>query len=128
MTVFDDWFEQVGLPSLFDQFSELVTYTPVNGDTPTDVRAIVKRRQMIAIEQQTNDSNEEFEVELLKDPANATYGGVAYLRVGDKIKRSVTAEPDERELAFNGRVIEDSDFSTIGIFVRKIRNAQGRGR
>lgn len=128
MTVFDDWFEQVGIPSLFDQFSESVTYTPVNGDTPTTVSAIVKRRQLVAIEQQTHDSNEEFEVELLKDPNDATYGGVAYLRVGDKIKRSITAEPDERELAFSGRIIEESDFSTIGIFVRKVRNAQGRGR
>lgn len=128
MTVFDDWFEQVGVPSLFDQFSEPVTYTPANGDTPKTVSAIVKRRQLVNIEQQTHDSNEEFEVELLKNPANATFGGVAYLRVGDKVKRSVTAEPDERELAFSGRIVEESDFSTIGIFVRKVRNAQGRGR
>jgi hypothetical protein len=128
MTVFDDWFEQVGIPSLFDQFSESVTYTPVNGDAPSTVSAIVKRRQVENAEQQTHDSNEEFEVELLKDPDNADYGGVTYLRVGDKIKRSVTAEPDERELAFSGRIIEESDFSTIAIFVRKVRNAQGRGR
>jgi hypothetical protein len=128
MTVFDDWFEQVGIPSLFDQFSESVTYTPVNGDAPSTVSAIVKRRQVENAEQQTHDSNEEFEVELLKDPDNADYGGIAYLRVGDKIKRSVTAEPDERELAFSGRIIEESDFSTIAIFVRKVRNAQGRGR
>jgi len=128
MTVFDDWFEQVGIPSLFDQFSESVTYTPVNGDAPSTPSAIVKRRQVENAEQQTHDSNEEFEVELLKDPDNADYGGIAYLRVGDKIKRSVTAEPDERELAFSGRIIEESDYSTIAIFVRKVRNAQGRGR
>ena len=128
MTVFDDWFEQVGIPSLFDQFSESVTYTPVNGDAPSTVSAIVKRRQVENAEQQTHDSNEEFEVELLKDADNADYGGIAYLRVGDKIKRSVTAEPDERELAFSGRIIEESDFSTIAMFVRKVRNAQGRGR
>lgn len=116
MTVFDDWFEQVGSPSLFGQFSESVTLIPVNGDSPFDIVAIVSRRSNQAGEQQTHDTVEEFEIEIKKSDYFP-------LKVGDKIQID-----DERQVVFGGRVVDESNYSVIAIFSRKLRNAQGRGR
>lgn len=128
MTVFDDWFEQVGTPSLFDHFSESVTFTPVDGSSPKKIRAVVLRLQRREVSDNTQDNIEEWKVEILKDDQDAVNGGVSYLKVGDRVKRELSVEVDGRELVFTGELIDESNFSAIGVFSRKVRVAQGRGR
>lgn len=128
MTTFDDWFEQVGAPSLFDQFSETVRFQPVNGGPSRSMSAIIGRRQRSQDSEITQDHVEEFEVESLNDPTDETFGGITALQIGDSIMRATSLDPDTRPIAFTGEYVDRSGYSSIAIFTRTKRVSQGRGR
>ena len=125
---FDSSFEELGIPQLFEEFSESVTLSPANGDAPRTVSAILNRRQSVRQSDTTHDNVEEWEVEITTDPDNADFGGSPVLRVNDAIVRGVEADPDQRPLLFSGEYKDQSSFSNVAIFRRARRINQGKGQ
>lgn len=126
MTVFDTRFAQCALPRLFGQHSETVTFTPASGDAARTLAVVMTRVQTLQGQDSTQDTVEDWEVEILADETNEDFGGVAALRFKDEILRAVDAERDPRPFSYTGKNKSQSAVSTVAIFRRAIRVSQGK--
>ena len=122
MTKAGDLFALMGSPLLFDQFGEEVTYFPAVGDSRA-VTAIVVEEAERLVDGDYKVEVERLTINVLRDQADATHGGVERPQPGDRLKRD--GDLDSNLYAFTGDTEPSSEDTWTLVFERPVSRRHG---
>ena len=109
-------------------FAEEVQFTPEPGAQPRKLWCSVTPATSDQESDNTQDSIDRFTVQVGRDETDTTRGGVWDLKFNASILRSVSKDPIQIPLYFNGEIVSQSDAFHRVIFTRYRRKAQGRDK
>jgi hypothetical protein len=93
-----------------DEFAERegVTYYPADGGAPRSIGARITHEERFVTDAPIEYQLEEIVVTVGRDESNATIGGVATPRRGDRLKRAIAIDPEQRFFTFTGEILSGS--------------------
>lgn len=110
-----------------DDFADSVTFYPKNG-TPRTVVMLVDVRRDFRESEPGLVTVEVAECRCLRDPNNASKGGVDNPQIGDGILLSTEADPSQRKFGYVGIATEISASDWVLHFSRDVLFRQGGGQ
>lgn len=107
-----------------DDFADSVTYCPKTGEVRTVVM-LVDRRRDFREDAQGLTHVEIAECRCLRDPTNATKGGVDNPQIGDSVLLPASEDAEQRKFSYSGIVTDISASDWVLHFSRDVIYRQG---
>lgn len=126
MSQFSDEIEESDIRELLRRFGDVCTFTPHGAEESSSLTAIVRHHIENTENQRTESRREMFTVTMLRNSADAEFGGHAAPVRGDQLVRPASIDPDTRPLINTGRAHVVYPGYTVYLFERFTRTAQGK--